>query len=240
MPQPRKRPPLGLFKARPCLTFAPLAWLKLQYLCHAGPTEVGGFGISAAGAPLYVEDFVTVSQRVTPTTVRFDDNAVADFFDACVDRGLPVERFGRLWCHTHPGASVAPSLTDEETFARCFGRCDWSVMFILSRARQTYARLAFAAGPGADLVIPVAVDWSGWPDAADAPGGLDACLAAWRQEYDAHVHALPARPAGSQAAPDGHGTESGPGWWDAYPWCPELDGVVYEPLEEPVEPVPTP
>ena len=26
------------------LVFAPLAWLKLQFLCHAGPTEVGGFG----------------------------------------------------------------------------------------------------------------------------------------------------------------------------------------------------
>ena len=32
------------------LTFAPLAWLKLQFFCHMGDTEIGGFGISAVQA----------------------------------------------------------------------------------------------------------------------------------------------------------------------------------------------
>ena len=30
----------------PVLIFAPLAWLKLQFFCHAGDTEIGGFGVA--------------------------------------------------------------------------------------------------------------------------------------------------------------------------------------------------
>ena len=145
-------------RRQPCLTFSPLAWLKLQYFCHAGDTEIGGFGVSADDDPLYVEDFVTVRQHVSAVTVRFEDAAVADFFDRCVDAGLAPGRFARIWCHTHPGDSVTPSDTDEETFARTFGSCDWSLMFILGRTGRTYARLAFAAGPGGAFEIPVAVD----------------------------------------------------------------------------------
>jgi hypothetical protein len=37
------------------LIFSPRAWLKLQYFCHAGDTEVGGFGIAAADDCLYLE-----------------------------------------------------------------------------------------------------------------------------------------------------------------------------------------
>ena len=48
--------------ARP-LVFAPLAWLKLQYLCHAGPTEVAGFGLSHPDDPLYLEDVFTGEQH---------------------------------------------------------------------------------------------------------------------------------------------------------------------------------
>ncbi len=125
-----------------CLYFSPLAWLKLQWFCHTGDTEVGGFGISAANNPLYIEEFVTVRQRTTAVTVRFEDAAVADYFDARVDRGLKPERFARIWLHTHPGHSAEPSGMDEETFANSFGVCDWSVMAILSRTGQTYARLA--------------------------------------------------------------------------------------------------
>src|SRR5688500_12998820 len=98
----------------PMLTFAPLAWLKLQYFCHAGDTEIGGFAITSADDPLYVERFETVDQRVTGASVEFEDEAVADFFDRCVDEGLKPQRFARVWLHTHPGASPDPSLIDEE------------------------------------------------------------------------------------------------------------------------------
>jgi proteasome lid subunit RPN8/RPN11 len=173
----------------PVLTFAPLAWLKLQHFCHAGQTEIGGFGVSAANDLLYIEDFVTVRQQVSPFTVQFDDAAVADWIDRCIDRGLTMSRCARIWLHTHPGSSVTPSDTDEETFARVFGRCDWSVMFILGRTGQTYARLALAAGPGGALLVPVQVDWSAWPRVlADAAATLPALLDQWQQEYQAHIH----------------------------------------------------
>ena len=51
------------------LVFSPLAWLKLQYLCHAGLTEVAGFGLSSQHDPLYLEDVLVVRQRATPMTV---------------------------------------------------------------------------------------------------------------------------------------------------------------------------
>lgn len=177
------QPPPNLFlqrQSRPSLqlTFAPLAWLKLQYFCHAGNTEVGGFGIASANNLLYVEDFVTVEQQATSVSVRFVDEAVADFFDRCVDAGLPPQHFGRIWCHTHPGTSVTPSSTDEETFARSFGRCDWSVLFILGRTGNTYARLSFAAGPGGQLLLPTAVDWAAWPASISSQPELLAEIAA--------------------------------------------------------------
>ena len=106
----------------------------------------------------------------------FDDTAVADFFDECVDTELTPERFARIWIHTHPGDSARPSGTDERTFARVFGGCDWAVMAILARGGESYARLRFNAGPGGELEISVEVDF-GCQFSAGDPGG-------WQAEYD--------------------------------------------------------
>ena len=114
--------------SNPPLRLTPYAWAKLLHLRDLGSTEVGGFGISSAENLLLVEDVCLVTQHCTEVTVRFDDPAVADFFDAQVDAGLPPQRFARIWIHTHPGKSPHPSQTDEETFARCFGASDWAVM----------------------------------------------------------------------------------------------------------------
>ena len=173
------------------LTFAPLAWMKLQYFCHIGESEIGGFAVTAKGNPLYIERFETVMQGTTPVTVEFSDSAVADFFDGCVDEGLTPQRFGRIWCHTHPGESAQPSSTDERTFDRVFGNCDWSVMFILSRTSQTYARLSFSAGPGGSMLLPVRVDWEQWPmEISRDPHHVAAQILQWRQEYTANVHVI--------------------------------------------------
>lgn len=175
-------------KRSPMLTFSPLAWLKLLFFCHAGDMEIGGFGIAAANDLLYVEDFRTVRQQATPVSVRFFDDAVADFYDQQVDAGLPPARFARLWIHTHPADSVTPSSVDEGTFARTFGRSDWAVMAILGRTGRTYARLAFQAGPGGQVEIPTHVDWAAWPAWLAAHGGtLAAHVAQWQQEYAAHI-----------------------------------------------------
>src|ERR1051326_8784818 len=184
------------------LVFSARAWLKLQFLCHAGPTEVGGFGLSSPANPLYLEDVLLVKQRTTPMTVAFDDAAVADLFDRMVDAGVPPARFARVWLHTHPGAGVTPSALDEQTFERAFGSCDWAVMAILGRTGRTYARLRFSAGPGGSLEIPTAVDRSAWPRAAaDLCRPIGQLVTDWHEEYRALVQPQPdAAPVGAAAS----------------------------------------
>jgi hypothetical protein len=164
---------------RPSLRFDPYAWGKFVYLRDRGDTEIGGFGLSAEEDPLLVIDVLTVKQRCSFVTVAFDDEAVADLFDDLVDQGIPPERFGRIWLHTHPGDCPLPSSTDEATFRRVFGRTDWAVMGIVARNDATCARLAFHVGPGGSLEIPVRVDYGQAFDGAD--------WEAWEQEYIKHV-----------------------------------------------------
>jgi hypothetical protein len=71
------------------------------------------------------------------------------------------------------------------TFRIVFGRCDWSLMFILARGGATYARLRFRAGPGGWLWLPVRIDW-GQPFA-----GTDE--RAWQTEYDLCVQPFDVR-----------------------------------------------
>jgi hypothetical protein len=69
-----------------------------------------------------------------------------------------------------------------------FGRCDWSVMFILARSGLTYARLKFSAGPGAAVLLPVQVDWAAWPQAViDHSVGAEAALEGWMDEYGQNI-----------------------------------------------------
>ena len=181
------------------LTVAPLAWLKLVWFCHQGNTEIGGFGVSGKNRLLHVEEFLTVQQHATPVSVHFLDDAVADHFDICHERGIVPSHCGRIWIHTHPGDSAEPSGTDEETFERSFGRCDWALMMILARTGQTYARLALGAGPRAQIAIPVNVDWSAWHNRLTAKDfSLDACCQQWQQECAANV--LEAASSASSAA----------------------------------------
>lgn len=163
----------------PALRFSPTAWAKLLYLRDLGNSEVGGFGISAADDLLYIEDVQLVEQVCTGASVAFNDQAVADFFDRQVDRGLSPQTFARVWLHTHPGNSPQPSPTDDDTFVRVFGCTHWAVMFILSRGGPSYARLRFHVGPGGDLDLAVRVDYTRPFAASDH--------AAWQQEYLAAV-----------------------------------------------------
>src|SRR5215213_7790960 len=149
----QKRAKKGLRQAP--LRFSPYAWAKLLHVRDLGPTEVGGFGISRADDLLLIQDIQLVRQRCTEVTVKFDDTAVADFFDSQVDQGRAPEQFARIWVHTHPGNSAVPSCTDEATFERCFGTTDWAIMFILARGGDVYARLKLGAGPGGELILPV-------------------------------------------------------------------------------------
>ena len=164
---------------KPILRFSPTAWAKLVFLRDITDNEVGGFGITLADDLLFVTDFILVKQKVTSISISFEDESVADLFDAQVEAGNKPEQFARIWMHSHPGDSPEPSITDEETFARVFGKCDWAIMFIVARDGSTYAKLRFNTGPGGEVKIPVYVDYSYPFDATD--------FKLWKQQYLANV-----------------------------------------------------
>ena len=216
---------------RPCLVFSPLAWLKLQFFCHAGDTEIAGFGITAKDDPLHVVDFVTIKQRASMVTVAMDDEAVADFMDRFVDLGMQPQQFLRIWCHTHPGSSPNPSGTDEDTFERVFGACDWAVMFIISRTGATYARLSLHVGPGMSSDLPVSVDWAAWPDILAEPSfWMDQLTADWHAEFHANINSLPEAMPLVAAASDGSVTNGSP--WESFAETWDWNDLDQQLLEE--------
>jgi hypothetical protein len=178
----KKLPP----RRRSVLRFSPTAWAKLLFLRDAGDTEIGGFGLAPSEDLLFVEDVQLVRQTCTWITAEFDDQSVADFFDAQVDEGRQPQEFFRLFMHTHPGDSAQPSCTDEATFARVFGSTDWAVMFILARGGKCYARLRYNVGPGIDVELPVEVAYGREFDGSD--------FLVWHEEYLAHVRVPPPEP----------------------------------------------
>ena len=145
---------------RLALRFSPTAWAKLLYFRDKTDNEVGGFGITQPEDLLCVTDFLTVQQQVTGISVKFDDEAVADFFDTQVDLDRKPEQFARIWLHSHPGDSPEPSVIDEDTFQRVFGGCQWAVMFVVAQDNKTYAKLNFNIGPRGQVLIPAEVDYS--------------------------------------------------------------------------------
>ena len=164
------------------MRFSPTAWAKLLYFRDNTNKEVGGFGITEPDDLLCVQDFITVKQEVTGVSVKFDDEAVADFFDMQVDLGRKPEQFARIWLHSHPGDSPEPSITDEETFTRVFGGCQWAVMFVVAQDNHTYAKLSFNVGPGGQVLIPVEIDYG--QDFGPSEQG------SWEKEYKANVKAV--------------------------------------------------
>ncbi len=200
-------------KTTQALRFSPTAWAKLLYLRDAGDTEIGGFGISSKEDLLFIEDIRLVRQTCTWVHVAFDDVSVADFFEAQVEAGRQPEQFARLWLHTHPGRSAEPSATDEATFARVFGGADWAVMFILARGGQSFARLRCNVGPGAEIQLPVDVDYRCSFDRSDQE--------AWEAEYQACVQVREAEPLAKKkpSARDKPEISADPCWrddWDDY------------------------
>jgi proteasome lid subunit RPN8/RPN11 len=183
---------------RPAIRFTPYAWAKLLYLRDAGDTEIGGFAVTSPNDLLLVEDVCLVRQQCTAITVEFDDESVADFYDEQVDAGLKPEQFGRIWLHTHPGTSSEPSLTDEETFDRCFGSVEWAVMFILAKGGETYARLRFNVGPQSTQEINVEIVYS---SPFEGSNNFE-----WKREFDANVQKLRWRDSSSRLTDAAYGS----------------------------------
>jgi len=162
------------------LRFSPTALAKLLYFRDKSENEIGGFGITPADDLLFVQEFVTVKQKVTFASVRFDDEAVANFFEDQVDLGRQPQQFARIWVHCHPGDCPRPSETDEDTFARVFGGCAFAIMCIVAHGDQSYARISFNVGPGGQVLIPVQVDYS---ETFEGSNHIQ-----WDQEFKDNVH----------------------------------------------------
>ena len=167
---------------RPSLRFSPTAWAKLLFFRDSGDTEISGFGITDPDDLLYVTEFATIKQEASAVSISLEDEAVADFFESQVDAGRKPEQFFRIWLHSHPGNSAQPSNTDEDTFKRVFGRCDWAIMCIVGQNGRTYVRLRFNVGPGGQMLIPMHVDY-GHPF---GPCDRDT----WEAEYKANIKAV--------------------------------------------------
>ena len=177
---------------RVTLRFSPTAWAKLLYFRDKSDNEIGGFGISDSNDLLFVREFVTVKQEVTCVSVKFDDSALADFFDNQVDLGRKPEQFARIWLHSHPGDSPEPSVIDDDTFQRVFGNCQWAILFVVAQDNRTYAKLRFNVGPGGDILIPTEIDYN--QDFGPSEHDL------WDTEYAANVK-------GIEWLPDKHDAE---------------------------------
>lgn len=177
---------------------SPYAWSKLLWFRFRGNTEVSGFGITSIDDPLYVTDFITVPQECTNITTEMDDEGVADYFEDMFEKGLQPCEYGRIWIHTHPGMGVVPSEQDEECLKKVFGKCEWAMMMILgggSKEYTTSCRLRFNVGPGADVILPVEVDWTGeFPCARHDE---------WEQEYVKNVKMVCMYSVGTELAAAG-------------------------------------
>lgn len=164
------------------LVFSSHAWEKLTYMKKKATTEISGFGVTDPENPLYIEDFEIITQKCTAVSTEFDDKARMKFQEDMIEQGLMPVNFLRVWIHTHPGMGASPSSTDEETFYRVLGGCDWAVMFILGENNKYTCTLQYNKFPVGRFSIPMKVE--------------DAVVEEWDQELkekvtkESHIYTL--------------------------------------------------
>lgn len=163
-------------------------YLKLQFMCHRGETEVMGFGVSRDDRGpdlLYVEDFYLVRHRATSVYWEMDGQDCAAYVeDMLLQNGYPPAQCSRIQIHTHPGNCPLPSQTDEDNFAKYFDQMDWGLMAILAHGGETYARIRQNAGPSVQVVLPVVVDWTDYLSIPYDKDELAAMFPEWEGEYN--------------------------------------------------------
>lgn len=176
----------GEFSQKPAkqvLTFSLYAWAKLLFMRDIGQTEVGCFGITLEHDLFYVQDLRFIKQKCSGAHTKFDDEALNDLVVDELQAGRQPRQCQRIWIHTHPHMGADPSGTDEDTFERCFGKCDWAVMFIISKTEDTSCRLK-ANLPNDNFVITQEIehkiDFSGrnWTEEDEGE---------WRSEYHRNI-----------------------------------------------------
>lgn len=121
--------------------FTPYAWAKICYMRDVDRVEVAGYGESAEDDLATIIDFHMVEQDNAPATVSLRGDGIAGHLEGMFERGVPPERCGRIWIHTHPSNGVTPSSTDEKTFEELYDAAPWSVMLIVGTEGATSCRL---------------------------------------------------------------------------------------------------
>jgi proteasome lid subunit RPN8/RPN11 len=153
-----KTPRIKLPEAK--LRFSPTAWYKILYMRESVNVEVSGFGISSKEDPLFVQDFVLIKQVSSMASTDMDDESVANHMENMAELGYQPAECMRIWIHTHPANSATPSSTDEATFVKAFGNCNWSVMFIMAEGGVNTAHMMFNAGVKSVFKIPTCIDYN--------------------------------------------------------------------------------
>lgn len=108
---------LGKIERKAKLTFAGIAWLKMQYLISSFTTECGWYGLVERSQDeedeYYVKDIVVYPQSVTGSTVSIDEAELAKWQMTQED---DVINHLRMHGHSHVNMGVTPSSTDEEHY----------------------------------------------------------------------------------------------------------------------------
>lgn len=176
------------------LVFTPACWCQLLWFLQNTPdTEVGCLGVTDdADNPLLVTRLFFIPQSVSSCTVEFEPDHLPIYQSERIDEGLQPFQYMRIWCHTHPGSSPAPSGTDWDTFDEVFGTASWAIMFIIAESGDischirtcTQAQDPFT-GELVDKIdiakMPVRVDWS------HIPPGTVLDSTSWQATLDANV-----------------------------------------------------
>lgn len=147
----------------PVLKFTPFAWGKLVSLNNISTCEIGAYGISDPDDLLVVKDIYLPQQTVSGVEVKFDDEGIQDYYEEQVlIYGRHPREFARIWIHSHPwhGDTLNPSGTDEDTFRRCFGECDWAIMFIINNDERYYCRMSIRTGIHMNIMMKAKIDYT--------------------------------------------------------------------------------
>jgi len=162
------------------LRFTPYAWAKLLYLRDKGQTEISAFALSSKDDLLLVHDLLTVKQDASCAHVQMDTNAVSQYFEDLTDEGYELQECARIWIHTHPSGFADPSSEDEKTFHDAFGKCNWAIMFILSRTGETHCVMDVDTAAGRQRFhVPIEIVWD-----YEFPGSD---IEEWDAEHEANV-----------------------------------------------------
>lgn len=161
------------------LRFTAYSWAKLLYFRDIGPTEVGMYGLTETDDALLITDVCLVKQEATSCTLEFDKQDSIDFVEKMTDMGLSPFQCSNVFIHSHPGNCPNPSITDENNFNKNFSHPDWAIFFIIARGGSTYCRVRHNIGPGIEVTIGTAIDYSYPFPASDHK--------AWDEEYKEKV-----------------------------------------------------